>query len=118
MRGKEDHSRERNLRRGQTDAEARLWHYLRDRRLEGYKFRRQHKIGSYIADLVCSDARLIFEVDGGQHADQAKADATRTSALNAAGYTVIRFWNDDVLLRTEGVLAEILQALRAEGPAR
>ena len=111
MRGKQDHSRERNLRRAQTDAEARLWQYLRDRRLAGYKFRRQHRIESCFVDLVCTEARLIIEVDGGQHAERKSYDAARTAALEAAGYRVIRFWNDDVLARTEAVLAEILQVL-------
>jgi very-short-patch-repair endonuclease len=111
MRGKQDHSRERNLRRAQTDAEARLWHYLRDRRLERYKFRRQHKIGTYFVDLVCAEAGLIVELDGGQHAERESYDATRTAALEAAGYRVIRFWNNDVLERTDAVLTEILRAL-------
>lgn len=62
MRGKRDHSRERSLRHRQTDAEARLWRYLRDRNLGGHKFRRQHKIGAYAVDLVCPDAKLIVEV--------------------------------------------------------
>jgi very-short-patch-repair endonuclease len=84
MRGKQDHSRERNLRRTQTDAEARLWQYLRDRRLAGYKFRRQHKVGAYFVDLVCTEANLIVEVDGGQHAERESYDAARTAALEAA----------------------------------
>ena len=84
---------------------------LRDRRLQGYKFRRQRKIGMYFVDLVCADASLIVELDGGQHAERESYDAKRTSALEAAGYRVIRFWNDDVLMRTEAVLAEILRAL-------
>ena len=90
MRGKQDHSRERNLRRAQTDAEARLWNYLRDRRLEGYKFRRQHRIGRYFVDLVCAEASLIVELDGGQHAERESYDAARTTALEVAGYRVLR----------------------------
>jgi very-short-patch-repair endonuclease len=111
MRGKQDHSRERNLRHAQTDAEARLWHHLRGRRLEGHKFRRQHKITAYFVDLVCAEASLIVELDGGQHAERKSYDAARTAALEAAGYRVIRFWNDDVLARTDAVLSEILRAL-------
>jgi len=118
MRGKQDHSRERNLRRAQTDAEARLWQRLRDRRLGGYKFRRQHKIGTYFVDLVCSEASLIIEVDGGQHAERQSYDEARTAALEAAGYRVIRFWNDDVLKRTENVLTEILRTLSERSPQR
>ncbi len=116
MRGKEDHSRERTLRRAQTDAEARLWHHLRDRRLEGYKFRRQHRVETYFVDLVCNEASLIVELDGGQHAESESYDAARTAALEAAGYCVIRFWNDDVLQRTEAVLAEILRELTERNP--
>jgi very-short-patch-repair endonuclease len=111
MRGKQDHSRERGLRGSQTDAEARLWRHLRDRRLGGYKFRRQHRIGMYVVDLACTDAMLIVEVDGGQHADNVAYDAARTAQLEAAGYQVLRFWNDEVLLRADDVLAAILQAL-------
>jgi very-short-patch-repair endonuclease len=116
MRGKQYHSRERNLRRAQTDAEARLWHYLRDRRLGGYKFRRQHGIGRYFVDLVCAEASLIVELDGGQHAERESYDAARTAALEAAGYRVMRHWNNDVLERTESVLAEILRALNERNP--
>ena len=116
MRGKQDHSRERNLRRAQTEAEARLWRHLRDRRLAGYKFRRQHKIGTYFVDLVCTEASLIVELDGGQHAERKPYDAARTAALEVAGYRVIRFWNDDVLIRTEAVLSEILRALNERNP--
>jgi adenine-specific DNA-methyltransferase len=116
MRGKQDHSRERNLRRAQTDAEARLWHYLRDRRLEGYKFRRQHRIGRYFVDLVCAEASLIVELDGGQHAERESYDAARTATLETAGYRVMRCWNNDVLERIEGVLTEILRALNERNP--
>jgi len=112
MRGKQDHSRERDLRRAQTDAEMKLWQRLRDRGLAGYKFRRQHKIGAFFADFVCAEAKLIVECDGGQHSDVQTYDAARSAALEAAGYRVVRFWNDDILLRTEAVLEEILRALQ------
>jgi len=111
MRGKQDHSRERGLRQTQTDAEARLWQHLRDRRLSGHKFRRQHKVEAFVVDLVCMDAMLVVEVEGGQHADRMTQDAARTAALEALGYRVIRFWNDDVLIRTDDVLTEVLRAL-------
>ena len=117
MRGPRDHHRERELRSSATDAEQRLWYHLRDRRLDGRKFRRQVRIGPYIADFACADARLVVEVDGGQHADDAERDRLRTAAIEADGYRVIRFWNDDVLLRTEDVLAAILTALRGGGDA-
>ena len=118
MRGKQDHSRERRLRRGQTDAESRLWLYLRDRRLSGYKFRRQHRIGVFIADLVCIDAKLIVELDGGQHADRETQDKARTAALESLGYRIVRFWNDDALIRTDDVLAAIIRALNSGAPKR
>jgi len=102
----------RALRANQTDAEARLWTGLRDRRLAGAKFRRQVAIGPYIADFTCFAARLIVELDGGQHAHDANADAARTARLEGQGFRVLRFWNNDVLANTEGVLERILEALR------
>jgi very-short-patch-repair endonuclease len=101
----------RKLRRRKTEAEDRLWYYLRDRRLDGFKFRFQHPIGGHIADFCCEQARLIVEADGSQHADSPE-DLQRTAVLEAAGYRVIRFWNNDVLQNTEGVLTMVLEALR------
>ena len=95
-----------------TDAEHRLWYRLRAGRLEGWKFRRQVPIGCYVADFLCEQARLVVEVDGGQHADREQHDAQRTEALRACGYRVIRFWNSDVLGNLEGVLETIVTALR------
>ena len=112
MRGKQDHSRERALRRDQTEAERHLWQFLRDRRLHGFKFRRQHRIGWYFADFVCTDHGLVVELDGSQHLDRVDADAVRTRVLAAMGYRVVRFWNDDVFLRTGAVLDAILATLR------
>ncbi|MEO5558840.1 MAG: DUF559 domain-containing protein [Dokdonella sp.] len=103
--------RARALRGGQTDAERALWLRLRNRLLLGWKFRRQHEIGHYIADFVCTDAWLIVELDGGQHVDQAQADAERSQWLQRAGYRVLRFWNDDVLKNIEGVLEQVAVAL-------
>ena len=98
----------RKLRLTPTDAEIRLWSRLRRKRLEGLRFRRQHPLGPYVADFFCAEAKLI--VDGGQHADDGEA---RTRWLEARGYRVIRFWNNDVLANTDGVLRMILDALRA-----
>lgn len=109
-----DHvSRARRLRREQTDAERRLWNYLRARRLGGYKFRRQHTIDRYIVDFYCDDARLVIEVDGGNHNEprQKDYDRQRTMTLEKLGLRVLRFWNDEVLLYTEQVLETILEAL-------
>ena len=106
-------ARARHLRRRQTDAERRLWHHLRTRRLGGHKFRRQHTIGKYIVDFYCEDARLVIELDGGGHNEpQQKAyDKRRTSTLEQLGLTVLRFWNHELLLNTEQVLEVILEAL-------
>jgi very-short-patch-repair endonuclease len=96
----------RRLRRNQTDAERVLWFRLRDRRLNGLKFKRQVPIDKYIVDLCCAEAKLIVELDGGQHAT--RDETNRTAVLEAMGYFVLRFWNNDVLQNTEGVLEEIL----------
>jgi very-short-patch-repair endonuclease len=102
------------LRRNQTDAEARLWFHLRRRQLDGFGFRRQHPIGPYIVDFACLAEKLIVELDGGQHAEQVTADEQRTKWLEGRGYRVIRFWNNDVLQNTDGVLQNILATLKPE----
>ena len=101
----------RKLRRVSTDAERRLWTHLQGAQLDGAKFTRQFTIGGYIADFACRSARLVVELDGSQHADSA-ADVVRTAAIEAHGYRVIRFWNNDVLANTEGVLRMIAEELR------
>jgi very-short-patch-repair endonuclease len=107
-------SRARRLRTNQTDAERILWLRLRDRRLNGLKFRRQVPIDRYVVDFFCADAHLVIELDGGQHAT---ADETnRTKILEAMGYLLLRFWNNDVLENIEGVLEEILNALDRSDP--
>jgi len=106
----------RDLRRTSTDAERRLWYYLRNRQLDGHHFRRQVPLGRYIVDFACLESKLIVELDGGQHAEQMAEDAERTSYLARGGLRVVRFWNDDVLLRTESVLERILVALREASP--
>jgi len=99
----------RYLRRNLTDAERRLWSRLRRHGL-GAHFRRQHPIGPYVVDFVCLEANLVIEVDGGQHIDSSRDDR-RDSALTAAGFTVLRFWNNDVLQNLEGVCQRIAQAI-------
>ena len=99
----------RNLRRRSTDAENRLWYHLRARRFEEAKFVRQFPIGGFVADFACRDLHLAIELDGGQHTPQ--ADAPRTQVIEAFGYRVIRFWNNDVLENTQGVLEVIRQEL-------
>jgi len=88
-----------SLRRTSTDAEHKLWHRLRAGRLNGFKFRRQHPIPPYIVDFVCLQARVILELDGSQHGDD--RDATRTRSLEAKGFKVMRFWDNDVLRHTD-----------------
>jgi very-short-patch-repair endonuclease len=104
----------RTLRRRSTRAEAKLWARLRNRALAGRKFRRQYALGRYVADLVCLEARLIIEIDGGQHALPAPADQRRTEWLARQGYLVIRFWNHEVVSNPKGVLEVIGEAL--QGP--
>jgi very-short-patch-repair endonuclease len=107
--------RARRLRRDQTDAELVLRLRLRDRRLEGLKFKRQAPIDRFVVDFLCSEARLIVELDGGQHAT--RDESNRTKILETMGYLVVRFWNHDVLENTDGVLEEILNVInRAPEP--
>lgn len=108
--------RARGLRQDMTDAERKLWYRLRNRQLSGWKFRRQHEVDHYIVDFVCTDAMLVVELDGGQHAEQADDDARRTRHLQTLGYRVPRFWNNDVLTDTESVLEVILAALANPAP--
>jgi len=103
----------RGLRRRQTNSEARLWSKLRNRQLDGLKFRRQVPRGRYIADFLCDEAMLILEIDGSRHADTVAADAARTSYLRSLGYEVLRLMNWDVMQNTDRVLDHI-QALAAE----
>jgi very-short-patch-repair endonuclease len=103
----------RKLRLTPTDAEIRLWSRLRRRQLDGFRFRRQHPLGPYVVDFFCAATKLVIEVDGGQHAEES---AVRARWIEAQGYHVIRFWNNDVLSNTDGVLRTILAALRAVPP--
>jgi very-short-patch-repair endonuclease len=101
----------RLLRKNSTDSEKRFWSQLRNRRLNGWKFRRQFPIGQYIVDFECYELKLIVEVDGGQHADQEFYDSKRTEFLKWKGYQVIRFWNNEVLGNLEGVLEALTLTL-------
>ncbi|AKI02396.1 hypothetical protein IMCC20628_03713 [Hoeflea sp. IMCC20628] len=101
----------RDMRRAPTEAEQRLWGALRNRRLDKLKFRRQVPIGSYIADFVCMEAKLIVELDGSQHAESAR-DVTRDSKLEEYGFRVLRFWNDDVMRDLDSTCATILAFAR------
>jgi len=99
------------LRNNMTDAEKRLWIELRRRRLFGCKFRRQQPLGSYIVDFVCLSERLIIELDGGHHARELAYDRHRDHWLTEQGFTVLRFWNNDVFEKIEGVLQTIAHDL-------
>src|SRR5216684_7916080 len=108
-------ARSRALRRNLTDAEKRLWSILQNRRLGGYKFRRQVAIGEFIVDFCCIERRVIIELDGGQHADElARYDEARTKQLEARGFRVLRFWNGEVSRDTEGVAEKIGRVLSAD----
>ncbi len=89
-----------------------MWSALRDRRLSKYKFRRQHPIGNFVVDFACTEYALVIEIDGGQHAENA-ADSHRAAWLKQHGWQVVRFWNNDVLQNTSGVIETILRALEA-----
>jgi len=102
--------RARELRRNQTDAEERLWAELRGRGLKSAKFLRQFEIGDFIADFACRGAKIAIELDGGQHAENER-DRGRTRIIEAHGYRVIRFWNNEVMENLEGVLQVIAQEL-------
>jgi len=99
----------KQLRRNATDAENLLWHKLRNRQMNGHKFRRQQPLGTYIVDFVCHELRLVVELDGGQHAVDTERDQTRDAHLRAQGYTVLRFWNNEVFENFEGVLTTIAE---------
>ncbi|MBI4669218.1 MAG: endonuclease domain-containing protein [Elusimicrobia bacterium] len=93
----------RNLRKNLTDAEQKLWRFLRLRQMEGWKFRRQQPIGQYIVDFVCNEKKLIIEIDGGQHTERQNYDQKRTEWLESQGFKVLRFWNNQVLQETDAV---------------
>ncbi|NII57200.1 endonuclease domain-containing protein [Sphingomonas aerolata] len=105
--------RARRMRREPTPAEAMLWRYLRGRQISGVKFIRQFVIGPYIADFAARDAKLVIEVDGDTHSDQAR-DESRTDWLERQGYRVIRFSNADIMSGMDGVWLVISAAIERE----
>jgi very-short-patch-repair endonuclease len=110
-------SRARTMRGAPTDSELRLWRLLRDRRLSGFKFRRQVPIGPYIVDFLCVGAKLIVEADGSQHAESLR-DNIRDACLASQGWKVLRFWNNEVLQNREGVVETIFAHARpSSGPS-
>ena len=112
-------NRARALRKNLTDAERAMWAMLRGHRLNGLRFRRQFPIGPFIADFVCLTARLVIEIDGGQHfSDDAEMrDARRTVLIESKGFRILRFSNHDVLTNRSGVLETIAAAAEASAPS-
>ena len=97
----------KSLRSHQSEAEQRLWYYLRAHRFVGLKFRRQKPVGRFIVDFICHERHLIVEVDGGQHAEQNAYDRDRDSWLRGQGYRVLRVWNHEVIQQIDAVLERI-----------
>ena len=95
------------LRHNLTDAEQKLWYHLRAYRFMGRKFKRQKPMGRYVVDFVCLEEKLIIELDGGQHAESVEYDHVRDSWLRSEGYTVLRFWNNELINEMDGVLEQI-----------
>jgi len=106
----------RKLRRNSTEAEKALWQRLRNKQLEGLKFRRQQRIGQYIVDFVSFEGRLVIEVDGGQHAVEREKDLEREQWFHSQGFQILRYWNDEVLGNIEGVLEVIRERLLSPSP--
>jgi very-short-patch-repair endonuclease len=110
--------RARSLRQNMTEAERRIWQMLRLRQIGGYRFRRQVPFGCYIADFACHEARLIVEIDGGQHDRLSLPEAGRTLFLEAEGYRVLRFWNNEVLQNLDSVWDVIARELGQATPTQ
>ena len=108
--------RAKTLRQSRTDAEGLLWHYLRRKQLDGYKFRRQQPIGPYIVDFACMSRKLVIELDGGQHAERHDYDEKRDDYLRGKGYRILRFWNNEVFQNCMDVLEAVYQALVGPPP--
>lgn len=105
--------RARSMRNIPTLVERKFWWEVRDRRLGGFKFKRQYLIGGYIVDFVCLEARLAVELDGGQHADQLAYDQHRDTYLKSRGFRVLRFWNAEFMTNKDGVLEALLCQLES-----
>lgn len=99
----------RELRNNSTDAERLLWRYLKNSQLEGVKFRRQQPIEAYIVDFVSFEKKIVVELDGGQHAETIESDEQRDDCLCRNGFIVLRFWNNEIIKNSEGILEVIRQ---------
>lgn len=109
--------RARELRSDMTIAEQIIWQAIRGEQIKGQKFRRQYVIGAYIADFACVKEKLVIELDGGQHQEQVEYDEKRTGYLQAQGWRVLRFWNNDVMGNMDGVLFGIADTLTVSPPS-
>jgi very-short-patch-repair endonuclease len=107
----------KELRQNRTEAEKRLWERLRRKRIDGFRFRQQAPLGKFVVDFVCFEPKLVVELDGGQHAEQAAYDERRTEWLESQGFRVLRFWNNEVFENIEGVEEAIQAALNSLGDA-
>ena len=107
----------RNLRKNMTDVERMLWAKIRGRQLQGFRFRRQHPIGSYIIDFICLELKLIIELDGSQHMGQQQYDMKRSQWLQSNGFKIMRFWNSDILDDLDGVMQAICMHLPPSQPS-
>jgi very-short-patch-repair endonuclease len=101
----------RKLRKRSTLTECHLWRHIKNRQIDGFKFRRQQPMGRYIVDFINFEKKLIIEVDGGQHAVNASYDKERDRWLRSEGYEILRFWDNEVFDNLEGVLTRIRQHL-------
>lgn len=110
-------ARARSLRTNENLSEGKLWNELKDRKLGGHKFLRQHPIGPYFADFACRKSRLVVELDGSQHVDS-EYDLRRDRFMNDAGYSVIRFWSHEAWSQTTAVCETILAVLEGRLPER
>jgi very-short-patch-repair endonuclease len=104
-------ARARALRQNMTEAERRIWQILSTHQMKGYKFRRQVPIGRYIVDFMCHEARLIVEINGGQHDRSSPQEAERSDFLQNEGYRILRFWNNGALANLDGVHQTIAREL-------
>ncbi len=114
------HPNARKLRKDMPEAERRLWSRLRLKQLGGFRFRRQHTIGPFIADFACVEAMLVVELDGAQHGrhNAPARDAARDAFIEGQGYLVLRFWNEAVTRRMDDVLNEIHRVACERATAR
>jgi len=116
MRNAKLQHRARTLRNQSTDAERHLWQHLRGKQLGGYRFRRQVPIAGFIADFACLECKLVIELDGGQHQERIGYDEDRDRRLQAQGFRVLRFWDDQVFGETEAMLEQVMRVLESTAP--